>query len=393
MDMQVDIDPSDMRADLDASNDLVDDLPSKTCQGQACAYTPLASHEIDPATLDRSVPYEDITGQMRTIKFQVRRPVMPQTPVPVVIWSHGGSSGKNNPDQVGTEWGEVFNRAGYVSVHIAHAGRTDAQITAQCTEIGLQNCDTTCTDNAQCTTYPNGACNDNVCRYYKPINWDRPHDLEAVLAWLAKENAPDGVFKGRLDLENIAYAGHSAGAGSAMMAAGASRLYGDLTKHKLVPQIKAFIACSPQGPGEDGFSIASYDGSQCPSTTNPELCLTRPVLLATGAGDDTGDAATGSVAENRKTVFEHLPAGQKYLFYINDESARHGTFEHNTKGCSTYARNNGIDQARCSTYLTWLDSVVLAFLDANLKDHPPAKAYLASDHPKGFDPTIEWQRK
>lgn len=372
----------------------------------ACEYQPVMFSASNGVKLQETITYVDYAGQQpcdltqvplplcasyqgleRSIDVELRFPQGLVTPTPIVIWSHGGSSGKNNPAVVGTEWGEVFQRGGYLSIHIAHTKRTRNKTVALCDAIGVVGCETTCTVDSDCTDYPDGSCDADFgeCRYFKSPNWDRPDDLAALLDWLEVENAPGGAYAGMFDLDNIVYAGHSAGGGAAMMAAGATRFYADsaVDRVKLEPRIKAFISLSPQPPGEDGFTTGSFDGSVCDALTGGSaLCFGRPHLVVTGSGDDT----SGTVAEDRRIPFDLMPGGvpstPKFLAWMDDEAARHGTFEHNPDKCEDYAKDEGLDPAiyqdRCADQLVWLDSVVLAFLDGNLRGSSAARQWMRS---------------
>ena len=105
----------------------------------------------------------------------------------------------------------------------------------------------------------------------------------------------------------------------------------------------------------------SFDGALCNVLAlDPLSCFSRPHL--TGAGDDTD----GTTAEDRRIPFDTMPAGLKFLAGVDDEAARHGTFEHNAAKCPSYATSNG------------LDSVVLAFLDGNLRSSSAARSWMRS---------------
>lgn len=349
----------------------------------ACAYKPLQIKPVHLPHMTTSLSYTDYAGQQRTFQVEVRRPQNPQAPTPVVIWSHGGPTGQNNPSLVGEEWGEVFNRAGYVSVHIAHSNRPKSKTLALCSSLWVGGCSVACTQNSQCTQYSEPFCDpeDHQCRYFKDPNWDRPADLERLLTWLNVQNGPGGSFQGLLDLDKIAYAGHSSGGSAAMMAAGATRFYGDPNwQHsKINSQIKAFISTSPQPPGESGFVTGSFDGTLCSAlAADPSLCFSRPHLLLTGRGDDTN----ATTAEDRLIPFALMPAGEKFFAWIDDEAAVHRTFNHQSSDCASFAQANGLDPARCDDHLIWMDSMVLAFLDAYLRGSVGAQSWLRSGNIK-----------
>ena len=58
-------------------------------QGPGCLYLPAASYGFTP--FERSVFYADNAGQPREVKLVIRQPLGASLPMPVVIWSHGGT--------------------------------------------------------------------------------------------------------------------------------------------------------------------------------------------------------------------------------------------------------------------------------------------------------------
>lgn len=358
--------------------DMMQDVTTR-CSAEdldACRYTPARRHAMAPTLRQDTLIYQDLTGEMREVPFEVRIPAGLSSPAPVIVWSHGGSGGKSDASNVGVEWGEVFVKAGYVFVAMAH-DRPSNTIVEQCEAFGSQHCRRACQSNADCANTPvgDGLClaADQVCQFYKPLNWDRPHDFSQLLN-LFEEQTPRGEkFREVMDLDRLIYAGHSAGAGSTMMISGAGRNYIEVREQLLDPRPVAFMSFSPQPVGEDGFDMASYDGSDCEQ--DQPLCLTRPQLVVTGVGD-----GMGGEGPNRREMFFTLPETQnRTLLYITEEAAQHTTFEHKSDACVRYARLNAIDTSRCSFYHTLMESMALAFADAILLEEPAASAYLASE--------------
>jgi hypothetical protein len=234
------------------------------------------------------------------------------------------------------------------------------------------------------------------CRYIKNLHWDRPNDFREVLDWV-EDQASGGMLDGVVDIGRIAYAGHSAGAGSTMMVAGASRSIRDTAEDQLVMDTRpvAFMSCSPQGPDDVGFSTASFGRERCEELAAPEDrsgCLTRPHLVLTGLGDG-GDNA----GENRRLSFDLAPAGERYLAYLTELAPQHTTFDYKTEGCERYARDNELGSEfpeRCNTYRLWIRSAALAFFDATLRDNADAQAYLKSDNMSVLSGSaLEWIAK
>jgi predicted dienelactone hydrolase len=316
---------------------------------QACLYRASATYDyqvIEPTGLT----YTDITGATRNVNIALYVPAEAPTPMPVVLLSHGGASGKTDPKKSMEHWAPVFAEAGYLAVAIAHEGRDDASYDALCQALAVN------------TLHPCGV----------KISWDRPNDVARVLEFLG-ERAESGQFAGRFDMTRIAHVGHSAGAGAALMSLGATRNYScalpfgytdpdqdcqaDDLVSKAMDTIDVAIAMSPQGPGSEGFMSESY------------AAVTRPVLMGTGADDgDEGEPA------NRMAIFPLLPAGDKFRLYVDDQGAKHTLFEGSTDACEPIV---GLQQ--CTAMRAAIFATGLAFLDAYLRDSSTARAWLASD--------------
>jgi pimeloyl-ACP methyl ester carboxylesterase len=271
-------------------------------------------------------------GGPRRIPIAIRKPLA-ITPRPVMVWSHGGATGKLDPLDSLPEWSAVTANAGYYTVSIAHVPRSCGQQTALCNALGATPC----------------ACDQD----FKYLNWDRPHDIRVVLDYLETIASSD-----HLDLDSMALGGHSAGAGATMMLAGATRVYVTDPVAFVDPRPRAFLAFSPQGPGSEGFLDTSF-GS-----------VRRPVLVGTGDGDITD----GDTPDVRRLAYDLSPGLNKYLVYIADARTRHTTFEHKTDACV----RGGTDLATCQQFLDWLDQAALHFLDAKLRRNPTARDWLSS---------------
>ncbi len=358
----------------------------------ACAYTAALSARLD-RRIGRPLTYTDVTGAARTIDVELRLPAGAPTPAPVVVWSHGGSGGNNAAETVGEEWAQQFVRAGYAVLAIAHAPRARAEYEALCAALDWADgcAGAACADDAECVfDGAPGTCVQGGCRFWKHLSWDRPHDFAAAVDMLEGEVAPGAALEGVLDLARLVYAGHSAGAGATLMVAGATRQFNGVATLLMDPRPVAFISASPQGPGDDDFTEASFSGAGCEAVAeDPSGCLARPHLFLTGAGDDTE-----SVAENRRLSFELAPLGDRHLAWITEEAAVHTTFEHQLAGCERHQAREGGDAARCEDYRAWLRSVALAFLDHHLRASPEAGAYLRSDFPTRLsEGAMTWEHR
>ena len=245
----------------------------------ACAEAPLCNQELStnclyfPSTqyaftkIKRATTYLDIAGVPRTVHVLVRVPTGAPAPLPVVIWSHGGAEGQDNPRHSLSEWSITTAEAGFLTVSIAHTPRDGPHHHSR-----RQLC--------QAMTPP---LDDAACEVFKYLNWDRPHDIRAVLDELKRMNA-QGQLHGHIDLGRIAVGGHSSGSGGALTVAGALRRFSGLPMDLSDPRPIAFLAFSPQQPGNEGFFDTRFGDAE-----HSWKHITRPVLIATGDGDNTCD--------------------------------------------------------------------------------------------------------
>ncbi len=297
---------------------------------------------VDPARVgqpDRRIPV--------AIRWS---PSAPQ-PMPIVVLSHGGAFGHVDPRGALDEWARMLTQHGYFTVAIAHTPRTDLERIVLTMNLG--------------GTLPQ-------CREFKFLGYDRPLDFMRVVSELI-ERSDDPSLSGMTDPAAVAYLGHSAGAGSALMIAGAGREYMPglglaFAEHR---GPRAFVALSPEGAGDDGFQPDSWDG------------VDRPVLMCTGAND-------GDAPHERRDPYEYMNGGDKYLLWIEHEGAKHTVFEGDTRACVDVTG----DQSICDDMQTWLGSGIRAFLDAYVRDDPAALDYLGTDAlVQVSGGVVEWETK
>lgn len=245
------------------------------------------------------VVYEDVLGEARTIQVELRLPEQRATEPdsetsgaarPVVVWSHGGGTGKRSTASVGERWGRAFNAAGFAFVAIAHAPRSAADRVEMCEAIRVAD-----------------------CSVFSPLRWDRPHDLAAALDWV--ESIADDQ---RLDADRIVLGGHSAGAIGVLNTMGLTWTFDSELEPAVDDRPIAVLAASP--PGAEARDISPADLAE----------LDVPMLWLTGAGDTT--ASTRS--EDRRATFELLSADHDAaLFWATPEAIRHGGFNLDVDSC------------------------------------------------------------
>jgi predicted dienelactone hydrolase len=271
--------------------------------------------------------YLDVSGATRSIRVQIRRP-QESSPakdaggLPVMVWSHGGSDGKESVAVVGDDWGRAFNEAGYVFVAIAHQGRDLESRHGLCEAIGVTSCDT-----------------------FLYLNWDRPADVSIVFDWLERMVDDHGES---FDLDRLAYGGHSAGSVSVLTLAGMT----PQVPGELVPSSdarpKVFLAAAPPGVVKYGFDERSF------------AAIDRPVVMLSGVGDSTN----GTEGIERRATFDLMPAGVHRLVWVDDPIAKHTTFDLDRDACM----RAGGSTARCREIAAGLARAGVAFVTAALSD-------------------------
>lgn len=341
---ETDTDPgTDVDTDANTAVVCADETP------EACLYLDGEHYPVVVSTGELTDP--DRVGQPdRPIRFARYEPLGVPHPLPVVVVSHGGSSGVDDPLGVLEQWSARLADRGFYVVAIAHTPRSTSERQALCRALG--------------------ASVDACINELKPLNYDRPRDFSLVVDRL--EDLDDGTF----DLDHMGYLGHSAGAGSAIVTAGATRALFDGATPDAHPDDRpiAFVGLSPQGIDDDGFAEGSWVG------------VDRPVLTATGLSDGDSEA----IARGRRDAYDGMPAGDKYRLWLEHPAAKHGLFGGNAEAC--VGQHATLEE--CEEMASWIQSVVYAFLDAYLRDDADAAAWLATDDVVvAGGGVVEWDRK
>jgi len=257
---------------------------------------------------------------------------------PVIIWSHGAFGSKDGYDPLVKFWAE----SGYVIIQPTHSD-----------SLSLMSAE----ERRKALSYlSQGKFPPGIFK-----NWrERVLDIKFVLNSLDKLSEIVPELSSRIDASKIGVGGHSYGAFTTQVVAGATvrTLNGgrfSLTDERPI----AFIAISPSGP--DGlFDTKSFAE------------IKRPMLLITGSNDF---GRGGQPASWRKRAYELLPEGEKFLLWI--EGAYHDFG--GISGLSRAARKwfaprlmGGENQK----HLEIVRTVTLAFWDAYLKGDEKAKEFL-----------------
>ena len=335
-----------------------------------CLYFPSTQFTFQPPTT-RQVTYTDRAGLQRTVQVAIRIPTGASIPMPVVIWSHGGATGKTDPLTSMVEWSETTVEAGYLTISIAHTPRTDQERLQLCQSININDPAT--------------------CEVFKHLNWDRPFDIRAVIHELVQLNQ-QGEFRGQINVNQIAVGGHSAGAGGTLSVAGALRNFSGTPESFADPRPVAFLAFSPQQPGTEGF----FDTDFKQPTHSWQPIADRPTLIGTGDGDNGCNPIAepgncqGETPYGRRSNFDRMLPGNKYRIYVHDADTFHTLFQLETSKCAQL----GVNQTKCDDIARLLRSAGLAFLDGHVRQNAFAQLWLRSNNIETASQGVaEWSRK
>ena len=290
-----------------------------------------------------------------------------------MIWSHGGQAGT---PALMSRMAAMTAGACYISISIGHPAVNPALASDWCASFN--------------PAIPAGAeCDEAVGKTFKAL------DIGGVI------DEVDRIY-GAIP---ILVGGHSGGASATMLVAGADRSIGPnrLAGSNGVVQPEraepvAFITTSPTGPNYAGFFASTFN-DDATSWDNVD----RPLLAITGTGDNqcTGAHPGAGCAElttpwNRQAPFFLSPAtssgaGAKYLLFIRDVEAFHNSFRLGAGECDP---NGPVASAKCRLVFGHIESAVLAFTDANLRNIAAAQSYLAgNDITSNPNLDVAWRKR
>ena len=253
----------------------------------------------------------------RDVPVKIYYPKTGAGPFPVIIFSHGLGGSREGYAYLGGYWAAQ----GYVSVHLQHPGSDDG-------------------------IFANGGARHFMETMKKVIDdpqnsINRNRDVSFAIDQLAKLNASESPFHGRLDLSRLGMAGHSFGAATTLAVSGEK--IADVSGSFLDPRIKAAIAMSPpivEGSRFDGIHI--------------------PVFVLTGT-EDEGFTRTA----DRRTAYDKITSPDSCLVIFN--GADHFTFS---------GHFHWWQHAKDREFQPLIRVATTAFWDAHLRGDAAAKAWL-----------------
>lgn len=281
-----------------------------------------------------NVVYEDWqdTTRNRTVPVKIYLPPEDGKKHPVVIFSHGLGGSREAAVYLGKHW----SSAGYLSIFVQHAGSDSSVWQAQRGQGQARIM-------ASLKTAANGQ---------ELMN--RINDIKFVLDEIASHNSETGVLQGKCDLDKIAIAGHSFGAGTSMAIAGQTYGVGARSLSAADPRVKCAIYLSAPA-NLRGRTAQEVFGN-----------IKIPGLLMTGTEDDS--PINDTKAADRRTPYDGMTAPHQYLVIFN--GGDHMLFN----GATRRAQRPGDAQM-----LSEIEKVTTAFLDAYLRGDKQQQAWLDKD--------------
>lgn len=266
---------------------------------------------------------------------------------PAIIFSHGTGGSKESFSYLGKLWASC----GYVCIHPTHLG-SDFSCLAK---VGLQAL-------LEITN--------------QPESWlERPKDISFVIDSLSEieQQIPD--LAGKINQSFIGVSGHSYGAYTTMLLAGAIIEMPGVKAASLGRDDRAwaFLPISPPGTGRLGLNDCSWDK------------IAAPVMSISGTKDQGWE---GEPPTWRMEAFKYMRPCDKYHVLI--KGANHFSFDPDAgirkkpfqriNRINKIARSQNLQEEESKILLkNYLKNASIAFWDAYLKFKKPAKDYINSD--------------
>jgi dienelactone hydrolase len=265
----------------------------------------------------------------RDIPVKIYIPTGAPGPFPVIVFSHGLGGTREGYEYLGRQWAAN----GYISVHLQHIGSDDSAWKGQAQPMSAMK---------QAANFQNAV--------------DRPKDVSFAVDQLVELNKNDDKLKGKLDLSELAMAGHSFGAQTSMLIAG--QLLGGPALSGRMPKLaddrfKAVLAMSESVP----LNRARLDEIYAP--------IHIPTFFMTGTEDDSPIGDTKAV--DRLLPFQHTKAHPTYFLLL--QGGDHMVFS----GRLGQSRPNDAEHQKI------IRQTSTAFFDAFLKQDGAARKWLDGD--------------
>ena len=288
--------------------------------------------------------------RQRKVPIRVRWPneslPLPPGGRPVVLFSHG----LGGTVAGGELWGQAWSAAGFVVLHLQHAGSDLAAVRRQVRDFGDRGGLRQAAGPEQLLA--------------------RLQDVTFVLDELARRHVASAGLWAEVRPLGVGMSGHSFGAHTTLGMAG-QRYPGHPGFNE--PRLAAFMAFSPTLPAH-GDATQAFER------------LTRPVLCLTGSRDDDV-IGNGATPERRMGVFAALPAGHKAQLVL--EHADHMTFAGQSGAAAEILPRHTTSRALQPQHHALVAAITTDWWRAHLMNDSQALQRLTQ--PSGLAPGDRWQ--
>ena len=267
---------------------------------------------------------------------------------PVLLFSHGLGGSREG----GNVWGEAWASAGFVVLHLQHAGSDFPAVRAVASSF------------ADKSGLRKAAGPEQLLA--------RLRDVGFVLDEIATRHASGQERWASVRPTQVGMSGHSFGAHTTLGMAGQRYAGFDGIRE---PRLASFIAFSP-APPVAGDARRAFEP------------MTRPLLSITGTRDQDM-IASGATPERRRAVYGALPAGGKAHLVLQD--ADHMTFGGQTGRAVEIVAREQVTRDLQAAHHASVASITTDWWRATLLDDAAARARLMA--PQGLRPGDVWQQK
>jgi predicted dienelactone hydrolase len=189
---------------------------------------------------------------------------------------------------------------------------------------------------------------------------NRARDISFLLDSLDGIARQQSQLGGKLDLAHIGVSGHSLGSMTTQLIGGATYEFSGSAQKFADSRVRAIEILSGGGRLRAGQNEHSWDNVHIPT------------MALTGSRDPGSEIAGPGFQDERKQVYDFLPAGDKYNVYL--EGANHMSFIGEGR-LMQRPLSGGPDQTAIFNYV---QMATLAFWDAYLKGDASAREWLDS---------------
>ena len=293
----------------------------------AVLFTPAGCHRPPPPPFATATLTLTDAARHKDVSVYAAFPTAAGGPWPVIVMSHGNDSAGRSMAGLIDDWAAH----GYVCLAPDH----DDSVSMRAAALA-----------AGATTLPAAGMIEPMGAGTASV-LNRAADVSFVIDQLPTIAAALHVA---VDPTRIGVAGHSSGAYTAMLVAGATATMDGVPRSAADPRPRAFILLAPVGAGQGGLTVDSWRQ------------VTRPLMTVTGSLDLVPRPQLPTV-EKRDPFARSLP-GEKYLAFL--AGANHGTFTCDPTD-TFYLKQLGGTAEQQAVLFDDVRAVTRAFWDAELK--------------------------